>query len=133
MFFITGVVTFGRGVFPRGFKGGGSMEMLLDTVFLSCEGLIGHGLPPGAVFLPFGDGFWVRRPLSGDMGVRLLVVTLDLPSTSKFGHSFYPKSVGAVSKAVVLSWGDKFGHGYPPGSDIFSSGLPSTSKLGHSF
>ena len=53
--------------------------------------------------------FLVRRHLSGAMGGQVLVVTLDLPSTLKFGHVF------------------------PPGTAILSSGLPSTSKFGYNF
>ena len=55
----------------------------------------------------------------------MLVVTLDLPPTSKFGHFFPPKSVVAVMKDVVLPCKEKFGHGSPPGSAILSSCLPS--------
>ena len=106
---------------------------LIHRIFLSCEGVIGHVLPPGAEFLPSGDGFLGRKPLSGDMGGRVLLVTLDIPSTSKFGHIFFPKSVGAALKAVVFSWENKFGYGSPTGSDILSSSFPSTSKFGHSF
>ena len=67
------------------------------------------------------------------MGGRVSVVTLDLPSTSKFGNSFHYKYVGAVLKAVDFPWEEKFGCGSPPGLDIFPSGLPSTSKFGHNF
>ena len=63
----------------------------------------------------------------------MLVFNLDFTSTSKFGHSLRPKSVGEVSKDVLFSWEEKFGHGYPPGSDILSSGFPSTSKFEHRF
>ena len=41
--------------------------------------------------------------------------------------------MGELLKAVLLSWEEKFGHGYPPGSAILSSVLLSTSKCGHSF
>ena len=112
-FLITGVVPFGRGVCPRGFRGDGSMGVLLDTTILSWEGEIGHGFPPGGEFWHSGYGFLGRRPLSGATGGRVLVLTLDLPSISKFGHTFCPKSVGAVLKAVVFYWEEKLGHVYP--------------------
>ena len=59
-------------------------------------------LPPWGIILPSGDGFLGRRHSSGDMGGRVFVVTLDIPSTSKFGHIFCPKSMGAVLKDVVF-------------------------------
>ena len=61
------------------------------------------------------------------------MVTLDFPSTSKFGHCFRPKSVGVVLKVMVLPWEVKFGHGSPRGSSILSLVLPSTSRFGHRF
>ena len=53
------------------------MGMLLDTVFLSWEGEIGHVVLPGAAFLPSGNGFLGRRPLSGTMRGMMLVVTIE--------------------------------------------------------
>ena len=76
---ITGVVPFGGGGCTRGFKGCGSMEMLLATVVLSWEGEIGHGFLPSVAPPPSGDGVLGRRPLSEDMRGRVLVVTLDFP------------------------------------------------------
>ena len=58
------------------------------------------------------------------------MVNLDFTSMSKFWHSFCPKPVGAVLKAVVLSWEDKFGNGSPPGSAIFLLVFPPLQNLG---
>ena len=60
----------------------------------------------------------------------MLVVNLDFTSMSKFWHSFCPKPVGAVLKAVVLSWEDKFGNGSPPGSAIFLLVFPPLQNVG---
>ena len=61
-------------------------------------------LPPWGIILPSGDGFLGRRHSSGDMGGRVFVVTLDIPSTSKFGHIFCPKSVGEELGAMIFTW-----------------------------
>ena len=42
------------------------------------------------------------------------MVTLILPSISKFGHSCHPESVGEVVDAVVFPWEGIFGNNFNP-------------------